>query len=75
MENASKLKIRRTFYDTLPCRPGSFHNQGEAETLVLDGRRTGSAEHGGMSFLKEAIISPGANIYVSTYTGSFFCLG
>ncbi len=37
--------------------PGSFHNQGEAETPVLGGDLSGGAEHGGLRFLKAVSIS------------------
>ncbi|MFA7344807.1 MAG: hypothetical protein WC003_10915 [Terrimicrobiaceae bacterium] len=45
--------------------PGSFHDQGEAETPVLGGNLAGGAEHGGMGFLEEAIIGTG-----SVFSGS-----
>jgi len=62
MENASKLKMRSTLYEALPrwfFALGYFHNQGEAETLVLGDNLSGGPEHGGMGFFKEAIIGTG----------------
>lgn len=62
MENASKLKKGGTLHETLPCRPfvpGSFHNQGEAETPVFGGDLAGGAEHGGLRFLEESIAGIG----------------
>lgn len=53
------MKVRCPLYEAFPCRffwRDFFNNQGEAETLVLGGNLAGGAEHGGMSFLKEAII-------------------
>ncbi|MEI8311709.1 MAG: hypothetical protein WCH98_13235 [Verrucomicrobiota bacterium] len=51
--------MRSALYQAPPClffSLGYFHNQGEAEALVLGDHLTGSAEHCGMGFLEEAVI-------------------